>query len=224
MVKIQLEDLSPPMAELWPDVTKPAWFCIRTHLKHEHIAAAHLCIIPGVEVFNPRLRMVRSTRRGPLCSTESLFPNYLFARFILESELEKVRYCPAVSKVLQFGDMVPIIPDAVIHALQRDLEGVEAIVLTDAPDEAEEVEVSAGALKGLIGRVIRVLPAKRRVEILLDLMGRSIAAELSLELVLFRRKDPANLILHEAADRTARGLDVHTVARSAESSNQATAR
>ena len=139
--------------------------------------------------------MSRSTRRGRVWSTESLFPNYLFARFALEAKLEKVRYTPSVKMVVQFGDTMPVIPDSTIQELQRSLEAMKSKVLTDAPEEGEEVEVAAGAFKGLNGRVTRVLPAKQRVQILLDMMGRSIAAELSLEMLLFRRRDAAGLAL-----------------------------
>ena len=198
-MKMQVETNSLPIAELCSDVAEPAWFCIRSHLKHEHIAAAHLRLLPEAEVFNPQLRLLRSTRRGRVWFTESLFPNYLFARFVLESTLEKVRYTPGVARVLQFGDGVPVIPDAVIETMRQDLDATKSKVLTDSPDAAEEVEVAAGAFKGLTGRVTRVLPAKQRVEILLDFMGRSIAAELSLDLLLYRRRDAANLVLQEAA-------------------------
>jgi transcriptional antiterminator RfaH len=176
----------------------PAWFCVRSHLKHEHIAAAHLALIPEVEVFNPRLRLLRSTRRGRVWSTEPLFPNYVFARFVLEGKLEKVRYTPSVTTVLHFGTHVPAIPDAVIESLRRDLDELKDQVLTDAPEEGEEVEVGNGAFKGLTGQVIRVLPARQRVEILLDFMGRSVAAELSLDLLVFRRREAARLALPEA--------------------------
>ena len=114
-----MEETSSRFAELCACGKEPVWFCIRTHLKHEHIAAAHLRQIPGVEVFNPQLRLLRSTRRGRRCSTESLFPNYLFARCVLESTLEKVTYTPAVKVVLRFGDRVPVIPDAVIEDLRQ---------------------------------------------------------------------------------------------------------
>ncbi len=186
------------MAELFTCAVQPAWFCIRSHLKHEHIAAAHLRLIPEVEVFNPRLRLLRSTRRGQIWSTESLFPNYLFVRFALESALEKVRYTPCVSSVVRFGQTVPAIPDPVIEGLQRDLVDVEGQVLIEAPEEGEEVEVSAGAFKGLTGQVTRVLPAKQRVQILLDFMGRSTAAELSLDQLLFKRRGAASLALPES--------------------------
>src|SRR5438045_453518 len=88
--------------------SREAWYCMSSQRKREHFAAAHLRQIPGVEVFNPQLKLVRATRRGRVWSTESLFPNYLFARFNLEKLLEKVRYTPSVKSVLQFGNRVPL--------------------------------------------------------------------------------------------------------------------
>src|ERR1039458_7771599 len=76
----------------------PAWFCIRSQPKHEHIAAAHLKREPGIEVYLPRVRFKRATRRGPVWFTEAFFPNYLFARFDLgrseehTSELQSLRH------------------------------------------------------------------------------------------------------------------------------------
>jgi len=183
------------MAELSLDPSEPSWFCIRSHLKHEHIAAAHLRLIPEVEVFNPRLRLLRSTRRGLVWFTEAVFPNYLFARFALASKLQTVRYTNAVATVVQFGDTVPSIAEATIEQLQRDLEELKSKVLSDSPELGEEVEVAAGAFKGVKGSVIRVLPAKQRVEILLDFMGRSMPAEISLSSLLFRRKEAASLLI-----------------------------
>src|SRR5687768_2875491 len=58
-----------------------AWFCLRSQPRHEHIAARQLAQMSDVEVFNPRIRFARPTRHGPAWVTESLFPNYLFARF-----------------------------------------------------------------------------------------------------------------------------------------------
>jgi transcriptional antiterminator RfaH len=194
----EMEATSSPLAELRPRREEPAWFCIRTHLKHEHIAAAHLRQIPDVEVFNPQLRLLRSTRQGRRSSTESLFPNYVFARFVLETMLEKVTYTPAVKVVLRFGDRIPEIPDAVIEDLRQGVEELSVQLLTDAPVEGEEVEVAIGAFAGMKALVTRVLPAKQRVQILLDVMGRSVPAELSLDFVLFNRVDAAWIALNRA--------------------------
>ena len=193
--KTEEKAASSPSAELCIDRSVPAWHCIRTHLKHEHIAEAHLQQIPGVEVFNPRLRLLRSTRRGRRWSTESLFPNYLFARFALAAMLEKVKYTPAVKVVLRFGDEVPKIPDAVIEGLRQGLVEMGSQVFTDAPVEGEEVEIATGAFVGTTALVAQVLPGKQRVRILLDVMGRSVPAELSLDFVLFNKRNRAQIAL-----------------------------
>jgi transcriptional antiterminator RfaH len=198
-MKTEMEVTSSRSAELWAERGETAWYCLRTHMKREHIAAAHLRQLPGVEVFNPQLRLMRCTRRGRFCNTESLFPNYLFARFELESMLEKVGCTPAVKFVLRFGGQLPEIPDAVIEDLQQQLAEVNSEVLTDAPVEGEEVEIASGAFCGTKAVVTRVLPAKQRVRILLDVMGRSVTTELSLDAVLFDRRIGAQLALHRAA-------------------------
>jgi transcriptional antiterminator RfaH len=160
-------------------------------MKREHIAAAHLRQLPGVEVFNPQLRLLRSTRRGRMVTTESLFPNYLFARFDSNFMLEKIGCTPSVKFVLRFGERVPAIPDSVIEELQLRLADVGSQVYTAVPSEGEEVEIAAGAFVGTKARVIHVLPARQRVRILLDVMGRSVTTELSLNAVLFDRRDGA---------------------------------
>src|SRR5258705_13817412 len=101
-MKTEVEVTSSRSAELCVRRIEQAWYCIRTHMKREPIGAAHLRQLPGVEVFNPQLGLLRSTRRGRFCNTESLFPNYLFARFDMEFMLEKVSCTPAVKFVLRF--------------------------------------------------------------------------------------------------------------------------
>ena len=194
-MKTEMELTSSPIAELCPQTAEPVWFCIRTHLKHEHIAAAHLRKIADMQVFNPQLRLLRSTRRGRKWFTESLFPNYVFASFVLETMLEKVTYTPGVKMVLRFGNHVPEIANGVIEDMRRGLAGLSSKVLTDAPMEGDEVEIAGGAFAGMKASVTRILPARQRAQILLDVMGRLVTAELSLDLVLFNHRDAAQFAL-----------------------------
>jgi transcriptional antiterminator RfaH len=172
-----------------------AWYCIRTHLKHEHIAAAHLGQLPDLEVFNPQLRLLRTTRQGRRWRTESLFPNYVFARFVLDAFLGKVTYTPGVKFVLRFGDRIPEMPNEAIEDMRRGLGELDAKVVTDAPEAGDEVEITQGAFAGMKASVMRVLPGKQRAQILLDVLGRPVQAELSLDLVLFNRKEAAQFAL-----------------------------
>jgi transcriptional antiterminator RfaH len=200
---MKMETTSSPSAELCRGRSDTGWFCIRTHLKREHIAEAHLRKLPGVEVFNPQLRLLRSTRRGRKWFTESLFPNYIFARFDLEAMLEKIRYTPAVKVVLRFGDRVPEIPDPVIEELREGVAGLRSTVLTDGPVEGEEVEIAKGAFVGTKAMITQVLPGKQRARILVDVMGRSVPAELSLDCVLFNRRTAARIALKQTESRSA---------------------
>src|SRR5690242_13066122 len=69
-----------------------AWYCARTKPKHEHIVAAGLKRQLGLEVFHPRLRMERPTKRGVVRVVEPLFPCYVFVRCNIGTSLDSVRY------------------------------------------------------------------------------------------------------------------------------------
>jgi transcriptional antiterminator RfaH len=156
---------------------KPGWVCIRSQLKREDIAASNLKLKLGIEVFNPRLRVCRQTVRGTVNVIESLFPNYLFARFPLETCLDEVRYTPGVARVVQFGDRIPVIADAVMRDLQARYD--ESWEAAPAPDllVGEDVKIASGPFTGLNGTVFRTLAAGQRVQLLLDLLGRQTMVE-----------------------------------------------
>ena len=173
----------------------PAWYCLRTHPKHETLAAAHLRQVPGVAVFHPQLQLMRWTRRGWMRRSEPLFPNYLFARFELQTALEKVKYTPAVKRVLEFGGRFPEIPERVIEELRSTMQAAVSEVFRDVPVVGEEVEIAKGPFEGLKGTVIWVRPAKERVKVLLDILGSSVSTELNLASVLYRKNEAAGAVL-----------------------------
>jgi len=138
----------------------------------------------GIEVFLPRIRFRRQTRRGAVWVTEALFPNYLFARFNWHTALRLVHHAPGVSGVIHFGEHWPTVPDSVMDDLRR-LFGEEQLRLVSAePAVGETVEITGGALHGLSAIVARVVPARQRVAVLLDFLGRQTMLELPLEQVV----------------------------------------
>src|SRR5438309_8963973 len=147
------------------EIALPAWYCARTQPKHEHIAAAGLTRNLGLEVFHPRLRMERATRRGPVRVIESLFPCYVFVRCLRE-RLDEIRYATGVSSLVHFGQKIPIVPDPVIEELQQCFETEEPMSVQDRLYPGAEVTLAEGPFLGSHGIVLRVLPAKQRVQIL----------------------------------------------------------
>src|SRR5262249_4418594 len=99
---------------------------------------------------------------------------------------------------LRFGDRVPEIPDAAIEDLRQGLTRAGDEIFSDAPGEGDEVEIARGAFAGMKGSITRVLPGKQRAQILLEVMGQLVPAELNLDLVLFRRKVAAQMVLPRA--------------------------
>lgn len=163
-----------------------AWFCLRSQPKHEHIAAGHLQKLEGVEVFNPRLRFVRNTRIGPVTVTESMFPNYLFAKFDWEQSLNRIHYSPGVSGVVHFGNKWPTIPDSAIEEIRRLIGTGEVQVISNQVAPGDEIDVSGGVFHGLQAVVTSVMPGKDRVLVLMDFLGRQTAVEIEMRSIIRR--------------------------------------
>jgi len=157
-------------------LSPPAWYCLRTQPKHEHIAAASLTKNLGLEVFHPRLRMERATRRGVVRVIEPLFPCYLFVHCSLDNRLDEIRYVNGVSSLVHFGNEIPVVPDVVIEELRQCFETEEPMSVEDRLYPGAEVTVAEGAFLGFRGIVVR-LSARQRVQILLDFLGRTTVTE-----------------------------------------------
>jgi transcriptional antiterminator RfaH len=154
-----------------------AWYCARTKPKHEHIVAAGLKRNLGLDVFHPRLRIERSTRRGVVRVIEPLFPCYVFVRCNIGECLDTIRYVNGVSSLVHFGQRIPIVPDHVVEELRQCFESQEPMDVEDKLLAGTEVTVGEGAFHGFNGIVLKVLPAKQRVQILLDFLGRTTLVE-----------------------------------------------
>ena len=147
------------------------WYAVQTRAKSEHIAAAGLAQYDGVEVYCPRLRFQRPTPRGKVWYTEALFPGYTFARFEARDHLRAVSYGNAVSRLLQFGDDYAILPDATIEAIRSEMGGGDLREVEIVPEVGEEVEIAAGAFRGMKGIVTNLLGGAQRVRVLLEFLG-----------------------------------------------------
>src|ERR1700678_1104208 len=139
-----------------------AWYCARTKPTHEHIAAANVGKRLGLEVFHPRLRLERATRRGTMRVVEPLFPCYIFVRCVLEKHLDHIRHVTGVSSLVHFGQRIPAVPDAAIDELKQCFEAEEPMAMEDGLKAGAEVTIVEGAFMGFSGMVVRTLSAGQR--------------------------------------------------------------
>jgi transcriptional antiterminator RfaH len=160
------------------------WFCLRSQPKHEHIAAGHLQKDAGVDVYLPRIRFRRATRRGSVWVTEALFPNYLFARFDWQTSFRQVQHVRGVQTIVHFGNRWPTIADEVIEELRRVLGETEVHVIPDKLEAGDAVRIVGGPLQGLQAVVRETMSSRERVAVLLDFLGRQTCVEVSAENVV----------------------------------------
>jgi transcriptional antiterminator RfaH len=166
------------------DSVERAWYCLRSQPKHEHIAAAHLRILDGVIVYCPRIRFKRPTRQGLVWVTEAMFPGYLFARFELSEMHRQVRYAHGVSGIVRFADRYPTIDEGALAQLRDHTGATEIKELSYELSQGDQVKIVKGIFAGLEAVVTQVLPAKERVKVLMDFLGRQMEAEVERSNVL----------------------------------------
>lgn len=170
--------------ESMPGTDGLAWFCVRSQPKYEHLAAATLRRNLGLDVVSPRIRFRRATIRGPVWVTESVFPNYLFARFDRGELLREVQHSLGVAGIVHFGPFCPTVPDDVVEELRSMLGEDEIRVLEQELQPGDEIKVAGGVFHGLTAVITRVMPSKTRVTILLNFLGRQTDAEVNVSSVV----------------------------------------
>src|SRR4029077_12861952 len=91
----------------------------------------------------------------------------------------RVEYSPGIQGIVQFGDYIATVDSETVAALQEQA-GTEDIVTID-PDIkiGQSVRIAEGPLRGLEAIVTRVLPARERIRVLLELLGGQVEAEVS---------------------------------------------
>jgi transcriptional antiterminator RfaH len=153
------------------------WFCLRSQVKREHLAAACLRQYPEVEAFCPRVRFRKRTTRGPVWFVESMFPGYLFARFDYTTFHRRVRQGRGIRGFVQFGGRFGLLPDDLIDQLKARVGENEIAEINQTFVPGQNVQISQGPFQGLEALVTRSIAARDRVEILIEWMGRSVRAE-----------------------------------------------
>jgi len=176
------------VSTLWPAET--LWYCIKTQPKRENIAYGQLITLPDVEAFFPRVRYKRALARGPKMVVEALFPGYLFAKFSPARRIRAVRYAKGVSYIVRKGTEIAPVSEKILDAL-RSLAATQVLELPPEPWKlGEEVRVISGIFRGATGKVAGLVPARERVQVLLELLGQERRIDLPLDNLELRHSHP----------------------------------
>jgi transcriptional antiterminator RfaH len=149
-------------------VGEPRWYVIHTKPKNEERAAINLATLE-LKTFSPRMK-VRSYDAYSGKSTylsKPLFPQYIFARFEVESMLHKVRFTRGVHNVLSMdGAPTPVSEEIIEHIkAQREPDGF--IRIGERLRPGDRVTIMDGPMKNLCGIFEKEMKDSERVSILL---------------------------------------------------------
>jgi transcriptional antiterminator RfaH len=155
----------------------PIWFCLRAEPKREHLAAIALRRRFGIQCLSPRLRFRKLTRRGPVWFVEAMFPGYIFAKFAYPSLYRAVGSSHGVRGIVRFGNRVATVPENALMALQANGGADEILTVDSSLKIGQPVQFIEGPFQGLEVVITQLLPARERIRVLLDFLGRSLEME-----------------------------------------------
>ena len=180
---LNLGSMTCSLAQL-SQIEEPLWFCLRTQPKHEHLAATALRRHMEIKCFSPRVRFRKPTRRGAVWFVEAMFPGYVFAEFHFATQHRQVEYSSGVQGVVRFGDQFATVDPALVESLQEKAGDDEMVTYNPEIEVGQSVQIAEGPFQGVEALVTRLLPARERIRVLLEFLGRSVEMEVSKPKVL----------------------------------------
>ena len=173
--------------EKYPEEWTVGWFCLRAKPRMELLATQSLKSLPNVEVFFPRtVRSLKERTNSP----KPLFPGYFFARFDPISDLRNVNFARGIAYIIRRKEVpVPVSPQVMLELNLISPDGVLEI-----PDKihsiGDKVTALSGLFKGDTGTVTQLVPARERVKVLFEILGRPTEVEIDENMLDFPTTHP----------------------------------
>ena len=151
-----------------------SWFAIWTRSRHEHVVREQI-ERKHFDAFLPTITRWSHWKDRKKKIDWPLFPGYCFARFEQEEALSILKCTGVVNIVSVEGKPAPI--------PEHEIEGIRLLLQSDLQydpcpliREGMMVEVTHGALKGVVGRLVRK-GAHARLILSVDLIGQGVSVE-----------------------------------------------
>lgn len=151
-----------------------SWFAIWTRSRHEHVVREQI-ERKHFDAFLPTITRWSRWKDRKKKIDWPLFPGYCFARFDQDEALSILKCTGVVSIVSVEGKPAPI-PDHEIDGIRRLLESDLQYDPCPLIREGMMVEVTHGALAGVVGRLTRK-GAHARLILSVDLIGQGVSVE-----------------------------------------------
>lgn len=145
------------------------WYCIRTKPKQEDIVEKKLLDLPGMDVFNPKIKIKKYVRNKLVDVVENLFPCYIFSRFDKVSYFHMIKYTRGVRGFVGDSSGWPfIVDDNIIELIESRIKNGHVQLEQPRIMPGDSVTITEGPLKGLHGILLNETKASERVMVLLN--------------------------------------------------------
>jgi transcription antitermination factor NusG len=149
------------------------WFAVWTRSRHEKLVRDQLQQ-KHVEVFLPTITKWSRWKDRKKQIEWPLFPGYCFARFDAVDRLPILK-CDGVVTIVGTEGLPSPIPPVEIDSIRQLIESELAFDPCPLIKEGMMVEVKAGPLKGVVGRLVRK-GSHARLVLSVDLIGQAVKA------------------------------------------------
>jgi transcription termination/antitermination protein NusG len=150
------------------------WFAIWTRSRHERAVLDQLQR-KQIEAFLPTITRWSRWKDRKKKVDWPLFPGYCFARFDPDVPLPVLK-CPGVVSIVSTEGRPAPIPEYEIDSVRRLVESALQYDPCPLIREGMMVEVVHGALKGVVGRLVRK-GAHARLVLSVDVIGQAVSVE-----------------------------------------------
>jgi transcriptional antiterminator RfaH len=124
-----------------------------------------------------------------------MFPGYLFAKFVYSEQHRAVEASHGIRGIVHFGDHLAALPENIVVGLRSRVGEEEVVTVDSSLKVGESVEIVEGPFRGLEALVTHLLPARERIRVLLEFLGRCLEMEISTAQVL----SPEPRLIEQAA-------------------------
>lgn len=160
-----------PINDLHP--TESRWFAVHTRNKSEKFVKRML-EKKNIHTYLPLQTVMRQYGRVRRLVEKPLINCYVFVHIVKESYLQ-IMETENVVGFARVGPNLMAVKDEEIEIIRRVTleDGIEVSTTTDTFEEGDPIEISAGSLFGMKGRIVRQ-EGKRRFQVELESLGMSL--------------------------------------------------
>ncbi len=162
-----------------PELNERLWFAIRVSSRSELRSSSELSR-RGLEIYLPLCHLKRQWCDRIKSVEQALFPGYVFGRLRLEDRL-RVLQTPGVKQIVGIGKTPAPISDGEIESLKLLVSSNRPLVPWPYLHEGQRVRIDHGPLAGVEGFVVRAEGGSARIVVSVNLLQRSVAAEIDRE-------------------------------------------